>query len=84
MYGMDQGVTKRCRLFWLTNSTLVYEPNAGEGGDCGVSANEDSCAHGAQINFGDPTPYLTYERKPSSSFKRPWENWEQGWPLETT
>jgi hypothetical protein len=27
---------------------------------CGVSANEYSCAHGAQINFGDPTPYLTY------------------------
>jgi hypothetical protein len=28
-------------------------PN-GEGGIC--AANEDSCAHGAQINFGDPTP----------------------------
>jgi hypothetical protein len=27
---------------------------------CGVSANEYSCAHGAQINFGDFTPYLTY------------------------
>ncbi len=27
----------------------------------GVSANElYSCAHGAQINFGDLTPYLTY------------------------
>jgi hypothetical protein len=34
-------------------------PNAGEG-DCGVSANEYSCAHGAQINFGYPTPYLPY------------------------
>jgi hypothetical protein len=30
----------------------------GEGG--GVSANEYSCAHGAQINFGDLTSYLTY------------------------
>jgi hypothetical protein len=30
------------------------------GGDCGVSANEHSCAHGAQINFGDLAPYLTY------------------------
>jgi hypothetical protein len=29
----------------------------GEGG-CGVSAKEYSCAHGAQINFGDLTPYL--------------------------
>jgi hypothetical protein len=35
-------------------------PNAGEGGDCGVSAKEYSCAHGAQINFGDLTPYFTY------------------------
>jgi hypothetical protein len=32
-------------------------PN-GEGGIC--AANECSCAHGAQINFGDPTPYSTY------------------------
>ncbi len=24
-------------------------------------ANEYSCAHGAQINFGDLAPYLTYE-----------------------
>jgi hypothetical protein len=35
-------------------------PNAGEGERCGVSANEYSCAHGAQINFGDLTLYLTY------------------------
>ncbi len=25
-----------------------------------VSANEYSCAHAAQTNFEDPTPYLTY------------------------
>ncbi len=58
-----QGITERCRLSWLTNSTLVYEPIAqvlGVGGSCGVSANEYSCAHGAQKNFGDLTPYLTY------------------------
>jgi hypothetical protein len=30
------------------------------GGGCGDSANEYSCAHGAQINFWDLTPYLTY------------------------
>ncbi len=30
----------------------------GEGGCCGVSANEYSYEHGAKINFGDP--YLTY------------------------
>ncbi len=36
-------------------------PNAGNGGWGGaVSANEYSCAHGAQKNFGDLTPYLTY------------------------
>ncbi len=33
-------------------------PNAGEG-DYGTSANEYSCVHGAQINFGELTPYLT-------------------------
>ncbi len=54
-----QRVTKTCRLSWLTNSALVYEPKCG-GGGCGISANEYSCAHGAQINFGDLTPYLTY------------------------
>ncbi len=30
----------------------------GGGGGSGVSANEYSCAHGAQINFGYLTPYL--------------------------
>jgi hypothetical protein len=37
-------------------------PNAGERGVAGVSANEYSCTYvtGAQINFGDLTPYLTY------------------------
>jgi hypothetical protein len=38
-------------------------PNAGGGGVAGVSANENSRAsitwHGAQLNFGDLTPYLT-------------------------
>ncbi len=38
-------------------------PNAGGWQGCGVSANEYSCAHGAQINFGDLTPYLTYDGK---------------------
>ncbi len=53
-----QGVTKRCRLSWLTNSALVYEPKCGGGGGCGVSANEYSCAHGAQIIFGDLTLHI--------------------------
>jgi hypothetical protein len=47
-------------------------PNAGGGGQglgrgCGVSVNEHSCAHGTQINFGDLTPYLTYDLSPSPS-----------------
>ncbi len=38
-----QGVTKRCRLFWLTNSALVYDPKCGGGGrGCGASANKYS------------------------------------------
>jgi hypothetical protein len=53
------GVAKRRRLSWLTNSAHVYESKCGrKGGRYGVSANEYSCTHGAQINFGDLTPYL--------------------------
>jgi hypothetical protein len=59
-YPSHQGDTKRCRLSWLTTSALVYEPKCGGGRGCGTSANEYSCVHGAQINFGDLTPYLTY------------------------
>jgi hypothetical protein len=48
-----QGVTKVCRLSWLTNSALLYEHKCGgRAGVCGVSANEYSCAHGVQINLG--------------------------------
>jgi hypothetical protein len=61
MLGCVQGITKRCRLSWLTKSSLVYEPKCGLwGGDFGVSTNEYSCTHGAQTYFGDLTPYLTY------------------------
>ncbi len=35
--GGEQGVTKRCRLSWLTNGTLVYDEPNEEGGD-GVTA----------------------------------------------
>jgi hypothetical protein len=36
LFDPDQGVTKRCRLSWLTNSALVYEPKCGaEGGGGG-------------------------------------------------
>ncbi len=59
-WAMCRGITKRCRLSWMTNSALVYEPKCGGGVGYGALANEHSCAHGAQINFGDLTPYLTY------------------------
>jgi len=53
----NQGVTKRSRLSWLTNCAFVYESKCG--GSCEVSAYEYSYT-GAQINFGDLTPYFTY------------------------
>jgi hypothetical protein len=41
-----QGVTRRCRLSLLTNSTLIYQSKrGGMGRGCGVSANEYSYAH---------------------------------------
>ncbi len=54
-----QGVTKRCRLSWLTNCALVYEPKCG--GGCGGVSAKYSSAHGAQINFGVLTLYLSYD-----------------------
>ncbi len=57
-----RGVTNRCRLSWLTNSALVYEPKCGGQGMRGLSQwVRPGCTHGAQINFGDLTPYLTYD-----------------------
>jgi hypothetical protein len=41
-------------------ATSYMSPNAGRGWDCGVSANEYSCAHRIQINFGDLNRYLSY------------------------
>jgi hypothetical protein len=42
-----QGVTKRCRLSWLTYNALVNEPKCGGGGvgGCGVSANDYTTVH---------------------------------------
>ncbi len=57
-----QGVTKRCRLFWLSNSALVlYSIWAQMRGVDGCRVQPMSTAvhhaHGAQINFGDLTPF---------------------------
>ncbi len=47
----------------------------GEGVSCGVSASEYSCAHGAQTNTGDLTPFLTYGTDVSAH--------KIGWPVES-
>ncbi len=54
--GTIRGLTKRCRLSLLTNSVLVYEPKCRGA----LSTAVNIAWHGAQINFGDPPPYLTY------------------------
>jgi hypothetical protein len=44
IFWCHQGVIKRCRLAFLTNSALVYESKCrGDGKGCRVSANEYSC-----------------------------------------
>jgi hypothetical protein len=47
----EQGVTKRCRLSWLTK--------CGGGG----LSHWVQLYTGAQVNFGDLTPYLTYDQE---------------------
>jgi hypothetical protein len=51
-------------ISWLTNSALVYRVQMrGDGGIVGsqpMSTAVHITWHGAQINFGDLTPYLTY------------------------
>jgi hypothetical protein len=60
--GKMPGVTKNCRLSWLTNSTLVYEPKCrGRRGVAGGGLSQWAQLYtGAQIYFGDGTPYSTY------------------------
>jgi hypothetical protein len=62
VFWFKPGVTKRCRLPWPS----YMSPNA-EGGGCGFSANEYSCAHGAQINFGDLRTYPGVSLKEAAS-----------------
>jgi len=45
-----------------------------EEGGSGVSDNEYSCAHGAQINFEDLTPYFAYGTYPALRCPRPWRS----------
>ena len=54
------GVHKEMSSILAAIAPSNKSPNSGVGEGCGVSANGFSCAHGAQINFGDLIPYLTY------------------------
>jgi hypothetical protein len=51
--------SQRDVVYLVTNSSLpsYMSLNVGGGGVAGLS----SCAQGAEINFGDLTPYLTYD-----------------------
>ncbi len=61
--GQRRGVTKRRRLYWLTTSVLVYKRECGGRGGVAESKPMSTAQlyTGAQINFGDLTPYLTYD-----------------------
>ncbi len=62
-------------LSWLTNSAL--EPKSGGRGELrGLSQRvQYNCAHGAQINFGDLTPYLTCRGIPKGLLSWWWACW---------
>ncbi len=66
---LNQGVAQRCRLSWLTNSALVYEPKCGEGEVAGPK-NKYSCAHVAQLNFGDLYVFNPWSDLSSSLLRR--------------
>ncbi len=61
----SHGVTRRCRLSWLANSAPRIWAQVGGGGGGLVAGSQPMRTtvqitwHGAQINFGDLTPYLT-------------------------
>ncbi len=66
-----RGVKKRCRLSLLTNSALVIQVQSGGRGWVAWSQPMSTAVHitwhGAQINFGDLFPYLTYGLDPGRS-----------------
>ncbi len=48
---VEHGVTKKCRLSWLTNTALLYEPKGGERGELRALSLWVQLYTGAQINF---------------------------------
>ncbi len=77
MLTVNQGVSRRCRLSWLTNSAIVYESKWGGGGWSQPMSTAVHMWHGAQINFGDLTPYLTYAVNLSKALYK-----QYFWPLQ--
>ncbi len=57
---LDPGQRYVVYIGWPIACSYMTQMRGKGGGSCGVSANEYSCTHGAQIKFGDLTPYLTY------------------------
>ncbi len=57
------GVTKRCRLSWITNSAFVYDLKWGGGGGCGgLSQWVQICTWSPnKLGISTVTPYLTYD-----------------------
>ncbi len=73
IFSVTQWVKKRSRLSWLTNCALAYNKPECGGGEEFVASQPMSTtvhnAHGAQINLGDLTPYLTYGITSHNSMK---------------
>jgi hypothetical protein len=57
----NQTLLYSCRPSWLTNSALVYEPKCGGRGELRGLSQCVRLYKGAQMNFGDLIPYLTYD-----------------------
>ncbi len=56
----NQVVTKRCRLSWLTNSALVYEPKCERRGSCSGSQPMSTAVHRSPNKLWRSPPYLPY------------------------
>jgi hypothetical protein len=66
---MAAGVTKRCRLSWLTNNALVYEPKCwvGGGGVAGSQPMSTAVQMEPKKTSEYLTPYYTYEVQTSQN-----------------
>ncbi len=67
-----QGVTKRCRLSWLTNSAIVYEPKCGGRGLRGLSQRVQLCSQSPNkfCFYKDETTYKLISQKKIKKYGR--------------